>query len=228
MRSGMTPEVMTALGADEIITALMVRLEFQTETMFVWTGSHPIIPSGSGDSAMDGNQFEPLINGVIVDIGENAFSYSGSDAFEMAVALPSSPSLAISNAEVFPSEFQGRTAIVWRAIRLPSGDPLAPPVWFFKRIRTGAMDTVETTNDGSSHTFKLTIESHQARISQATQQTYLDQKRYDPADTSQDYAAALANGDPAPSKSSGVISGGLGGMYDAASGGRLSNNVQLY
>lgn len=219
MRPGMTPEVQATLASANIVTALMMRLEFASETIFVWTGSHPIAPTGSGEIELDGNTFESIVEGVLVDIGENAFSYTGSDAFEMAVGLPNNPSTAITNAEIFKEEYQGRNAIIWRAIMLPSGDPLGASVWVFKRIRTGVMDTVQTTNDGQSHIFKLTIESHQARISQATGQTWLDQPRYDPNDTSQRHAAALANGDPAPSKSDGTISpggggGGGGGLYN--------------
>ena len=51
-----------------------------------------------------------------------------------------------------------------------------------------------------SHTFTPSIEGHAGIISNATNSTYMDQKKFDPADTSQDYVAAWANGDPDPTK----------------------------
>jgi len=59
---------------------------------------------------------------------------------------------------------------------------------------------VKISNDGLSHTFTLAIEGHASLISSATSSSYLDQKRFDPADASQDYTVSCANGDPAPSK----------------------------
>jgi hypothetical protein len=206
MRDGITQAVLDALAADGITTALAARLDFKSESLFVWTGVGAIIPSGSGDSQLDGNRFEPLDNGVVLNIGDNSFSYSGSEALEITLAVPSSQTTAIAAAQVFPDEYQARPFTLWRALLKQPDDPLAQPLWFFRRLRAGAMDKVEISNDGNSHTFKLTVESHASLISAATQQTYLDQERYDPADTSQRYAASIANGSPAPTK------GGMAGF----------------
>jgi hypothetical protein len=202
MRNGVTQQVTDALGAVGITTGIAARLEFQSETLFVWTGASRIQPTGSGETLLDGNTFEPLAEGVVIDVGANSFSMSGSDEFTIALAIPSDAGNAISASQVYPAEYQGRNAIIWRTFLYPQADPLALPIWLFRRIRTGAMDKVEVQNDGASNKFILTIESHQASISNATGQTYLDQKKYDPADTSQDFAVSIANGDPAPSKAS--------------------------
>lgn len=214
MRNGVTPEVNAALGAAGIVTGIAARLEFQSETLFVWTGAARIQPTGSGESLLDGNTFEPLAEGVIIDVGENTYSMTGSDEFTIALAIPSDAGTAIIASQVYPAEYQSRTAIIWRTFLYPQADPLAPPIWLFRRIRTGAMDKVEVQNDGSTNKFILTIESHQATISNATGQTYLDQKKYDPADTSQDYAVSIANGDPAPSKGAGAPVYGSNGRVD--------------
>lgn len=210
MRSGITSQELEIVGGGTVTTAIAARLEFASETVFIWTGVGAIQPTGSGDSLLDGNVFDPLAAGVAVEIGANSMSYSGSDELTITLAVPSSPHATIAAAQVIPGEYQGRQVTIWRALLWRPADPLAEPVWRFRRIRTGSMDKLEVSDDGNSHNLTLTVESHQALVSNATNQTYLDQRRYDPADTSQDYAASIANGDPAPSKPVVSVSGGSG------------------
>ncbi|MBB5709446.1 hypothetical protein [Sphingomonas xinjiangensis] len=201
MRYGTNTEILNALEAAGITTAILGSLEFKSETVNVWTGAHPLTISGSADTSLDGKTFDPLVHGVVLNIGDNAYSMSGSEALKIALAIPSAPSEAIAAASVYPEEYQGRNATLWRALMIAPPGVGTPPTWVFRRIRSGAMDTVEISNDGQAHTFTLSIEGHASLISNATNSTYMDQKRFDAADTSQDYVAACANGDPAPSKS---------------------------
>ena len=201
MRFGTNTEILNALEAAGITTAILGSLEFKSETVNVWTGAHPLTINGSTDTNLEGKTFDPFVHGVVLNIGDNAYSMSGSEALDIALAIPSAPSEAIAAASVHPDEYQGRTATLWRALMIAPPGVGTPPTWVFRRIRSGSMDTVQITNDGLSHTFKLSIEGHASLISNATNSTYEDQKRFDPADTSQDYVAACANGDPAPTKS---------------------------
>jgi hypothetical protein len=200
MRFGTDTALLAVLEAAGITTAIMAKLEFKSETVAVWTGSHPLEVQGSTDSVLNGTKFEPLVHGVVLNIGDNSFSMSGSDPLEITLAIPSAPSQAISAASVYADEYQSRNATLWRAIMIASPVPGAPATWAFRRVRSGAMDTVKISNDGLSHTFTLAIEGHASLISAATGSSYLDQKRFDPADASQDYTVSCANGDPAPSK----------------------------
>lgn len=202
MRDNMTSEIVGAVTAPRITTALAARLDFKSESIFVWTGAMPIQPLNSGDGLLDGNTFEPLVHGVVVDIGENTMTMNGSNELTVVLNVPAAPDFSIAASQVYPNEFQSRSAVLWRALLIEPADPLGQPMWLFRRIRSGSMDKVEIQADGLSHKFILTIESHAGRISSASNQTYLNQKQYDPSDTSQDYAAAVANGDPAPTKSS--------------------------
>lgn len=209
MRPGTNTDILTALAAAGIMTCVLGSLEFKSETVNVWTGAHPLTVQGSADSNLDGKTFEPLVHGVVLNIGDNAFSMSGSEALKISLAIPSAPSQAIAAASIFPDEYQGRNATLWRAIMIAPPGIGAPPTWAFRRIRAGAMDTVEISNDGLAHTFTLSIEGHASLISNATGSTYMDQTRFDPSDTSQDYVASCANGEPAPSK---VSAGGWQGL----------------
>ena len=200
MRFGTDTVLIAALEAAGITTAIMASLEFKSETVNVWTGSHQLEVQGSTDSVLNGKKFEPLVHGVVLNIGDNSFSMSGSDPLEITLAIPSAPSQAISAASVYADEYQSRNATLWRAIMIASPVPGAPATWSFRRVRSGAMDTVKISNDGLSHTFTLAIEGHASLISAATGSSYLDQRRFDPADASQDYTTSCANGDPAPTK----------------------------
>jgi hypothetical protein len=209
MRFGTDTALIAALEAAGITTALMASLEFKNETVNVWTGSHQLEVQGSTDSVLNGKKFEPLVHGVVLNIGDNSFSMSGSDPLEITLAIPSAPSQAISAASVHADEYQSRNATLWRAIMIASPVPGAAATWVFRRVRSGAMDTVKISNDGLSHTFTLAIEGHASLISGASGSTYMDQTRFDRSDTSQYYVASCSNGEPAPAK---VSAGGWQGL----------------
>ncbi|MBB5715843.1 hypothetical protein FHS94_002700 [Sphingomonas aerophila] len=200
----MNAEVLAALAAKGITTAIMGRLDFKSETVCIWTGAEALTVQGSTDSLLNNQTFDPLVHGVVLDIGENNMSMAGSDALKITLGIPSDPSAAITAAIVYPDEYQARPATLWRAIMIQSPIPGAPATWAFRRIRTGRMDTLEVSNDGSTQKFVLGIEGHAGLISNATNSTYMSQKSLDPADTSQDYVLACANGDPAPTKAAGT------------------------
>ncbi|SEM40463.1 hypothetical protein SAMN05192583_0069 [Sphingomonas gellani] len=226
MRSGTNAELVALLEAAGITTALMASLEFKSETINIWTGSHRLEVQGSTDSVLNGKEFDPLVHGVVLNIGDNSFSMSGSDALEISLAIPSAPSTAISAASVYPDEYQGRNATLWRALMIAPSVPGTPATWAFRRVRVGAMDTIKITNDGLSHQFTLAIEGHASLISNATGSNYLDQRRFDANDASQDYTTSCANGDPAPTKQN--LTGWAVVQARLDAGGTMINGVNIY
>lgn len=194
MRPGTNSTIIDALAAAGITTAWLARFDFASGPMFVWTGVDRIQPTATGDSLLDGNIFEPLANGIVVQVGDNSFSYSGSDQLDIVLGVSSSLTSQLSQADYVPSEWQTRPATIWRAIMVPPSGVLSTPAWLFRRIRTGAMDGFEWGSDAQTVTIKLTVESHASLISDASGMTYQNQKSIDPSDTSQDFAAAIATG----------------------------------
>lgn len=201
MRPGGTPELTAALESVGITTALMARLDFASGTVAVWTGTSAIQATGSGDVLLDGLTFDPFVHGIALQISDNVNSYTGSEPLTITLGVPGNPSTEMAAASVYPSEYQGRQATLWRAIQVPNSDPLGAPIWMFRRVRSGAMDKIEIQNDGAQHNITLTIEGHAANLSQVTQASYLDQRRLDPNDSSQDFAPSIANGKLAPGQS---------------------------
>ncbi len=201
MRAGIDSAITDLLARDGVTTAMLVRLDFNTETVFLWTGASNLLVTGTGDSRLDGNTFSPVAAGNVVDISDNAFSYTGSEPMTVSLSIPASPHAAVASASNFPQEYQGLPATFWRALLEEAALPGVPAQWRFRRVRAGTMDDLSIRHSGEAHTFSITVEAHAARISQASGRTYLDQKSFDPTDTSQDYAVAIANGKPAPSSS---------------------------
>jgi hypothetical protein len=225
VRPGIDANWRAALAASGIRTAMLCRLDFDSGPVFVWTGSHAIAVSGTSDTLLDGNTFEPLAQGVMVSIGDNSFSYSGSESLTLTLAIPSSPTTPIVQSTITSSEYQGRAATIWRAMIIGDATASAAAQWSFRRVRAGAMDELSISNSADQHTFTMSVEAHAASISKASGSSYLDQKtRYDSTDTSNDFAVSIANNRNAPSGSAGGIIGNAGG-FGGGKGGTFAEDL---
>lgn len=196
MRPGIDQTWLDALSRAGIQTALMARLDFASETICVWSGSFAISVTGNTDTLLNGQTFYPIQQGIVAEVGENAYSYSGSEAFEMSLSIPDSIPQALANAAVYEAEYMARPATIWRAVMISAPGIGTPSQWLFKRIRSGQMDSLEVSNGAEGQTYKLTIEAYAAAAATTTQSTYSDQPRFDPTDTSQDYMASSLNAQP--------------------------------
>jgi hypothetical protein len=200
MRDGITAEWLDALEAQGIRTAIMGYLDFYSEPIRLWTGWTTIQPMGSGDIHLDNHIFEPIADGVPIQIGDNAFSYQGSDELSLALAVPETTPDALVAASLDSSEYKGRRAILWRALMITPPNATNPAIWSFRRVRSGTMDKLSLSYDGQQRLFTLTIESHSASITNASASTYLDQPLFDINDTSQAYAVSIANDPRVPGR----------------------------
>lgn len=198
MRPGIDDQWKNALEAAGIRTGILVWFDFLSEPVAVWTGWTSITPLGSGDSLLDGKTFEPINEGVLVQIGDNSFNYSGSEELELSLALPTFPPEELVAASLDPEEYQGRTAIVWLALMITPPTHEAPAEWSFRRVRAGTLDNLRISNDGQMHQFTISIEAHASMISSASASSYLDQPTFDPTDESQRYAVTIANNPRTP------------------------------
>jgi len=86
MRPNITQEIRDALAAQGITTAYMARLDFASGTVCAWTGAHSIEVQSSADSLLNGQTFHPIQAGIMVQIGDNSFSYSGSESLDIHLA----------------------------------------------------------------------------------------------------------------------------------------------
>jgi len=200
MRDGITGPWLDALEAEGIRTAIMGFLDFKTEPARLWTGWTALQPMGSGDIYLDNYVFDPIAEGIPIQIGENAFTYQGSEQLSLALAVPQTAPDSLVAASLDSTEYKGRKAILWRALMISAPNATTPAVWAFRRIRSGIMDKLSVSYDGQQRLFTLTIESHSASITNASASTYLDQPLFDPLDTSQAYAVSIANDPRVPGR----------------------------
>jgi hypothetical protein len=195
-RAAINATIQEQLEQNGIKTAYLARFDFASETIFISTLQWAIKPTGTGDALLDGNQFEPFIQGTPYDIGSNQYSEQGSGAFEMTLQLPADLPTELQAASIQPEEYLARPATIWRAILTQPPGIAGPGVWSFVRIRTGRMDQLEFTEDGTQSVVKLTIEAWASYISDANQSSYSDQRRFDPNDTSQNFLESTQDGQP--------------------------------
>lgn len=200
MRDGITGPWLDALEAEGIRTAIMGFFDFKTEPARLWTGWTSIQPMGSGDIYLDNYVFDPIAEGIPIQISDNNFSYQGSEEISLALAVPQTAPDALVAASLDSTEYKGRRAILWRALMITPPNAVAPATWAFRRVRFGMMDKLSLSYDGQQRLFTLTIESHSASITNASASTYLDQPLFDPLDTSQAYAVSIANNPRVPGR----------------------------
>lgn len=196
MSKQLNAQWLTALAERGVTTAYLVRLDFASETAFIWTGQYEMQPTNTGDPLLDGNTFQPFMSGTPYDVGTNTYSEQGSESLELTLAVPADLPPELVAASINSNEYVARPATVWRALMISQAGLSTPAVWMFRRIRSGSMDTLEFTTDSSQSIVKLTIESHASYISSSSNGTYIDQRKYDPNDTSQDYMSSSLNGQP--------------------------------
>jgi len=197
-----------------ITTGTLLRFDFATDPVYVWTGSHPLTVTGTGDTMLDGLTFDGLGSSSPLNIGENSFSYTGSEALTITLVASDPLPVSLAEAQIHASEYQARPFCMWRSIVFAPPSLSAPAQWSFQRTRVGSMDEVEIRRGGGSSIIQITIQSHAARVSAASQSLWLDQKRFDPTDTSQDFASSAGSGHPGQAPNYG---GGLRGIMDRLS-----------
>lgn len=153
-------------------------------------GQSVVFPGGlTGDADLDGQTFDG-INPQFVDIGPVRQKDGGVDSITCklsGLASLDSSLLAIIGDR---SNWQGRTARLWRTIRDAGGTQQGA----IQHLFTGWMTSLAIGGSPASQTINLTIQSYIAAFSGASGRTYLDQDLFDPGDLSAKAAIALANG----------------------------------
>jgi hypothetical protein len=194
--SNISPQWTAALASQGITTAYLIRLEFSTETVLVWTGAYALTPVGQGDVKLDGFTFAPLVDGALYDVGENAYSMSGSGPLDLTISTPESLPDVLAQSQINENVYLARPAYMWRAVMISQAGLSTPAVWLFKRVRTGAIDKLSFVADADTSVCKITIGSHATYISNATNSSWADQRRLDPDDSSQDYMYSVTDTQP--------------------------------
>lgn len=130
------------------------------------------------------------IRGDLIEVSEVKSSEGGTDAVTIRLSGLRGPDTDLMNAIGNPSNWQGRTARLWRMIRDVNGNQQGGIQHYY----TGYMMTAGFSGDPSSQAITITVESYLAAFSQASNRTYLNQSDYDPEDLTAKAIIQIANG----------------------------------
>lgn len=183
----LNPATSTALGAKVVYDAWLFRLDIEGDPVIVWTGPRDVSFAGTGDPALEGVLFVGM--GNIGDIGQIVDGRGGSQAVQLRLPGINLADEALRQVVFNENRWQKRSAWIWIATLDENYNIVGVPF----RVKTGRMDQMRVGQGRGQNFVQVTIESHQAYASIATNTKYSEQKDIDPTDTSQDYVQDLAN-----------------------------------
>jgi len=197
----------TALVADIVYSMWLIRLDIDTDPVYIHTGFGNLTFGGGYDTKLQGVTFVGV--GNIGEIGVISDDSGGSQA--VTLKLPGVDLADDYLHQIISSgdKWQRRNAYLFMATLDASGAILGKPF----RVKTGRIDKMEITIDPGASTGELTVtlESQQAYMSQALNTRWIEQNQIDSTDTSQNYVLSLANKVPS-----------IGGNSSAAAGSDYS------
>lgn len=183
----MTAAMDTEAEASVNMPVWFVRLDIETDPLYVWTGQGQHTPAATGDTAFDGFTFEGLGNiGTISPIRDTS---KGSGAVKLELPGVDLQDTALDEIVNNARKWQYRKAWIWFGYLNSTLGVVTKPT----RLKTGRMDDMLASVKKGTGVVSLTIESHQAHISQAQEIKMIDQKNLDPSDISMDFIVALSN-----------------------------------
>lgn len=186
LTAGMITEVQESL----IKPVWILRLDIDTDPLYAWTGRGDFSPTGTGDSALDGNTFIGL--GNIGKIGDIEDTENGSNAVQLVLPGVDLNETALQEVVLNERLWQNRQGWIWFGLLDTTYNTIISPT----RVKTGRMDQMTVSGSGSTGTVTVALESHQSYVSQALNTRYSQQDELDGTDTSQDYVHDLANRQP--------------------------------
>ncbi|MEH3107156.1 MAG: hypothetical protein PGN09_07700 [Sphingomonas fennica] len=169
-----------------------VFLDIAGQPMRVTTGPYSVsFPAGfSDDEDLNGKTFE-AVDGRFVGIGPIHQKEDGADTVTASLSglagIDDETMTIIGN----KANWQGRDARIWKALLNPDDPTELVSIWAH---HSGYMAVPKITGNAETQTIALDIESWLAFLTQPSNRTYLNQRLFDPGDTSADQAIAIANG----------------------------------
>lgn len=144
--------------------------------------------SGTGDVDLDTYTFD-AVDHTVIAVGEVTHSENGSDTVQITLSGLIGIDTDTLNQIGTKSNWQGRTARLWLGFVTADSAVISIAAYY-----TGYMMTPRISGSTETQSITLEVESYLASMTEASGRTYLDQSRYDSADTSAAATVANANG----------------------------------
>jgi hypothetical protein len=179
-----------ALAADVRRPVTICWLDVLGDPLRATDAPYDLAITGSGDVELDGFTYRAL-DGRIVGVGAVKAKEGGSDALTLTLSGLAGVDDEIMDLIADKTNWQGRTARLWKAMLDPQTLQRTGSVWAYY---TGYMSVPKIVGDAKSQTIQLDVESYLGFFTQASGRSYIDQSSYDPGDHSAELAIAIANG----------------------------------
>lgn len=190
MARDLTAGMVTEVALPLITPVWFIRLDITTDPVIAWTGFSDFTPSSTGDTAFDTFTFIGI--GDVGQIGQIVDTDAGSQALKLKLPGIDLNDDVLKQVITNSETWQNRRAWIWYGLLNTAYGVIVDPT----RVKTGKMDQLRVTGSGETGIVEVTIESHQANISEPLNTHYSGQINLDASDTSQNYALDLSSKRP--------------------------------
>lgn len=194
--------------------AFFILVDIQGDPIRLTTFGADVTFSGTGDSDLNGKTFFAF-DPRAIQVSDVANSESGSDTLSIDLSGIVDIDDDLMQEIVVPSKWRGRLVRLWMQIYDVTGATQQGAVVPYY---TGYASSIIILPSAKTQTIRLQAENYLAAFNQASNRDYLNQKDYDPSDTSANATLAAANLGRGTSVSGGVGGGDYGGTSDTGGG----------
>jgi len=182
----MTTEMATALQGGEVQPVIVARLDIENDPVKAWSGPGLFAPTGTGDTALDGNTFDPAEGFVdITDIQED----QGTGNLVAITAKANDLDASLLRQIVRDGRLWiGRDAFLWLGLLEEEKNVVVNPT----RIKTGVMVEMEIKRESDTNLVVVTIDVD-LRNEGAAPFQILDHPRIWSSDTFATFMVRLSN-----------------------------------
>lgn len=205
MSRDLTTETAQALQEPSVRPVLIGRLDILSDPVYAWTGPGLFVPTGSGDTALDGNSYDPAEAFLDLSVINEDQDIGGPVTITATAHLSDEPLLRQLVRD--RREWRARPAYLWLGLLDENEQAVIP---YPTRIKTGVMTNMAINRDTKNASVDVTIDSDLGNARSAAFR-WLDHSRFHPNDNWSSYILRLANrptGFERPPNPSGSSAGG--------------------
>lgn len=175
------------LEAPDVRPVLIGRLDILDDPVYSWTGPGLFVPTGSGDSALDGNTYDPAESFLDISSIKEDQGIGGPVSITATAHLRDEPLLRQLVKD--RRAWRGRPAYLWLGLMNNNDSAVIP---YPTRIKTGVMSSMIIERSTETASVIITIDADLGNARSA-EFRWLDHARYHPDDTWSSYILSLAN-----------------------------------
>ena len=187
MSRDLTNETQDALQEPSVRPVLIGRLDILSDPVYAWTGPGLFVPTGSGDSALDGNSYDPAEAFLDLSAINEDQDIGGPVTITAKAHLSNEPLLRQLVRD--RREWRARPAYLWLGLLDENEQAVIP---YPTRIKTGVMTSMLINRDAENASVDITIDSDLGN-SRSAAFRWLDHSRFHPGDNWSSYILRLAN-----------------------------------